>query len=275
MEILSDSRFKLAEFSSRWERARLAALRSALNPEVASSNGSALAGEFTLLQKVRPEQREALTRFVFDNSRKLGQSVSRYLGVSFELSDLSGLLRAIQVPCVGGQWRAHNAAFVLERPGCNWGKELGSLACDYWREALDGLVMGVGENERLARHRSYGHGDVNCEDVLFVEEAPAPRVIGDTEENTTPATHRFGAVPPEVAVALGDACARFEAMKVKLLLKGVSEGVLYYELKADEGVLCGAGGKLLHDSLAREMSQRLPHLTARDVAPLAVYGGAS
>ncbi len=218
-----------------------------------------------------PEQRDAVLRAVFEASRKLGLSAARFLGVSWEITDLAEVLSGLVVPCVGGAWREHNGARVLERNGCDLPKALGSLGCDYWREALDGLVMGVGENERLSRHQSAGHGDDGCLDVLFVEGFVVPRVTSFVSEVSSGA--RFGPLPVGLVEGLHEVRTRFESMKIRLRLEGVSEGVLYYQLEAEEGVLCGAGGKLLHDSFARAVARVNSALTPKDIAPIAVYGG--
>jgi hypothetical protein len=266
----------------RWESARLSAIRSVLAPELipqtARPYGAASFPELELLKSVAPESRDKLLRAVFDASRKLGLSFARFHRISLEISDLAELMPKMGSFCFQGNWKTHNSAQVLERQGCTALKELGSLGCDYWREALDGFVMGAGENERLARHRSQGHGDSECVDVLFTEEVAPPRVISSQEANCnpTPSTKiKYGPVPTEIQEGLVPARARLGAMRVKLQIEGLSEGNLYYRLDAEEGVLCGAGGKLLHDSLAREVQGLFPKLQLKDCSPLAVYGGST
>ncbi len=275
--IFDHPRFSLEDFSSRWTRARISALRSTLDSTASggSGNDESLSEEL-LLQRVSPEKRDSVLRSVFDSSRRFGMNASRHFGMSFEISDLAEILQSLSIPCFAGKWRSHNSAFVLERNGCRLLTGLGSVACDYWREALDGLVVGVGENERLARHRSRGHKDTECVDVLFVEEYVSPRVL---DPAASPAliqqSRKYGPVPADVISALDPARQRFRNMKVQLVLEGESEGILYYRLDADEGVLCGAGGKLLHDSFSREAALVCPNLSVRDASPLAVYGGST
>lgn len=268
MRITEAPGFSLADFQRRWELARLRAVRSA----VAELANDATA-ETELLRLVPADARDRVLRNVFDYSRKLGVSASQYLGLSWEISDLADVLSLLKVPCVGGIWRDHNSAKVLERKGCDVGAGLGAFGCDYWREALDGLVMGVGDTERLARHRSQGHGDDSCVDVLFIEKAgPPPRVVSSGRQASS---RRFGPLPEGLEESLREVCERFQAMKIHLVLEGVSENILYYRLDAQEGVLCGAGGKLLHESFIRALARVNPCLIARDASPLAVYGGAS
>lgn len=273
MRLLDYSDFNLVDFALRWKKARMAALQVSLSITVLNNSS-----EFEILASVPELSRDAVLRSVFDYSRKFGVSASRHLGVSLEISDFSDLLQHVEIPCYASPWRTHNQAQVLERDGCESLSALGSFGCDYWREALDGLIMGAGDSERLSRHRSRGHGDLQCVDVLFSEDYTIPRVISSTTAKADSASSsgvKFGPVPQDVQAALEEIGKNFEQMKVRFQVRGFSEGVLYYELEAKEGVLCGAGGKLLHDSLLLSFAEKIPNLIARDVAPLAVYGGSS
>lgn len=269
--VLMHSRFDLKEFQGKWKKARLSALM-----EVLGDKSDGISDEEILLKKVDTDTKEKVLRKVFDNSRRLGLSVSKFLGLSWEATDLADLLPHVHIPCFSYTWKKHNSAFVLERAGCDFYSKMGSLGCDYWREALDGLVMGVGENERYARHRSIGHGDFECLDVLFTEEFRPPRVVGATDlAERKIIGQKFGLIPVPMYESLKPIARHFKSMKITLILEGLSEGILYYRLDAEEGVLCGAGGKLMHDTFSREMAKLHPNTAICDVEPLAVYGGSS
>lgn len=277
VKIINHPQFDIKDFSHRWEKARISALKAALkNWALDNSIELQSLNESQLLSLVIPENRESILRAVFDSSRKFGMNASRFFKMSFEILDLAEVLQELSIPCFQGKWRNHNAAYVLERKGCEMLASFGALGCDYWRESLDGLVVGVGEDERLARHRSQGHGDTECVDVLFTENYTPPRVIGaETAASPKPKSSKYGPVPTALVSALDPIRQRFQQMKIQLALEGVSEGTLYYRLDADEGVLCGAGGKLLHDSLIREVATHFPELLVQDCSPLAVYGGST
>lgn len=275
MKITDHNQFNLSEFSERWRKARVSSLVATLG-----NRGIENRDEGMLLRQISTEDREHALKTVFDYSRKLGSSAARFLGMTLEINDLAEILPSMGVSCFKNNWRPNKAAQVLERGACESLKSSGSFGCDYWREALDGLVMGIGENERLARHRSVGHGDSECVDVLFTEEFAVPRVVSEGQSKGQTASdirqsEKYGPVPVEITESLSNVRKRFESMKIKLHLDGLSEGVLYYRLEAEEGVLCGAGGKLMHDSFLREMSARYPTLATRDSSPLAVYGGST
>ena len=182
--------------------------------------------------------------------------------------------------CVGHGWHLHDGYdheryLHWQRPGCRLVGGLGSFGCDYWREAMDGFVMGIGENERIARHKSVGHGDDTCLDILFAESFTLPRVVSTEDAPKATASPRFGEVPVELLEKLEPARKRLAALKVRLKLEGLSEGVLFYQLEPEAGVLCGAGGKLIQATFERDLHKAAPGLMARDVAPIAVYGGSS
>lgn len=274
MKILEHPKFSRDELADRWWRARMSALMGICGERPLSPAEEKSVQEMSLLRAVPGPSRDLVLRAVFDKSRKLGLSAVKFLGVTFEIGDVAEVLPNMGVPCFAGSWRSHHSARVLERKGCTSLEPLGAFGCDYWREALDGLVVGLGENERLARHQSCGHGDPECLDVLFTEDFSVPRVVVGEGARPSPQS-KFGQIPQAMMKGLEPIVERFNEMKIHLLLDGLSEGVLFYRLEADEGVLCGAGGRFLHESLAREVLKRFPRLTLRDVAPLAVYGGAT
>lgn len=256
--VLSDERFSPDDFQRRWLAARIAALRSVTGEAAADVEA---ADEIGLLSRVPDAERDTVLRRVFDNSRKLGISVVRFLGLSWEVTDIAEVLGRCPTPCLGGRWSRTRTATVLERAGCEPVKAVGSFYCDYWREAVDGLVMGVGETERFARHASAGHGDPSCVDVFF-----------DDSLDHAGARPRHGMVPEKILLGLSGIKTRLERMKATLTFEGLSEGVLYYRLESSEGPLCGASGRLLHESITREAKNLFPGLLLKDASPLAVYG---
>jgi len=247
------------DFSQRWLRARKASIHSALGLP-GSAEGE---DEKLLLQRVSPDLREAVLKAVFDLSRKLGVSLSRHLSLSLGAQDFADLLPLIASPCYSSPWRLHNEAQVATRAGCALIGGLGSFACDYWREALDGLVMGASDDVRLARHRSVGHGDADCVDVLFCDKGSGPK----------PGKHR-GEVPVEYSQGLEVLARQFKEKGIALRWEGYSEGVLFYRMEAGAKPLCGAGGQLMHDALKGEAKKFFPGLELRDGSPLAVIGDA-
>ena len=271
--LASMGRFSVPELTHRWLLARLSAFQS--NLDVSGEKTAAL--ELELLRCIETQDHDSTLRRVFDNSRKLGLSFARHLGLTLELSDLTWLLPEMKIPCFSGSWKIHNSSRVLSRGGCSALNQSSSFSCDFWREALDGFVMGVGDNERLARHRSMGHGDQECLDVLFAEEYTVPRVVSGLSQDQQVPNHRprYGAIPAELSEQLEPTRKRLEASGVILDLEGLSEGVIYYQLTPKKGVLCGAGGKLLHDSFLKDLARIAPQIQAKDAAPLAVYGGSS
>jgi hypothetical protein len=279
LNLFEHERFSLNDLSSRWKKARISAIKKSQTFDQDQFN---IQNESELLLKVTSENKDLVLRAVYDHSRLLGLSLVKHLGLTLEITDIAQLLPQMDSPCFSAVWRPHHEAQVLERKACRDLAVLGNFACDYWREAVDGLVVGVGENERFTRHRSVGHGDEDCCDVLFEEKFTPPRVV-TAEENTSSSklskSLKYGPLPEVLMTALVPVQERFRKLKINLVLEGLSEGILYYRLDADEGVLCGAGGKMLHESFLKELenikSQNNLKLIARDCAPLAVYGGSN
>lgn len=266
------STFDAKDFNQRWLKARLSALRKSnpiadQNGEVNSSVAEAelienyfLPQEETTLEEIA-KKKDTLLKEIFDNSRSLAMSLSKFLGLTFELQDFQYLLEKSDIPCAKGQWESRNSAKILTRTGCDFCAKSGSNACDYWREAFDGLVMGLGEKERLARHASLRHGDSACVDVFYFDD--------DGRKETSMA---WGPLPEHMAAKLLEICTDFESkMKASILIKGLSEGVLYFEYKSSTDALC-SGGQLLTSTFERKVKKLYPGLRIQEVTPRAVLG---
>ena len=149
--VLAHRDFSAGDFSRLWRSARIAALKPLITKLPPLPAQLPQAGqELRLLRFLPAERRDDALRGVFDNSWKLGRSAVRYLGLQWELSDLHEVLTSVGIACLTGRWTQHNGALVLNRAGCAPARTIGSFYCDYWREAIDGLVMGVGGDERYA-----------------------------------------------------------------------------------------------------------------------------
>ncbi len=253
--ISTDARFNLSDFHRRWKSARATSIPGG---KLCIENG---ADEPSLILSVSIEKREETLKAVFDQSRKLGQSLSKYLGLVFEASDLRHLLSDSQAPgCFSGEWRFRSGTPSLLRSGCARPTEADSFYCDYFREALDGLVMGVTEDLRFARYQSCGHGDIECQDILFSDE--------DRHLAWFP-------VPENIRDSLASIRNGLLSSKIELTLLGLNEGVLYYKMESPTGPPCGIGGKIVHEGFARDVVALYPLLKVKDVSPLAVLGNGS
>lgn len=205
--------------------------------------------------------KDRLLRNVFDNSRKLALSLSKRFGITFEPADFQNLLVASGIPCAQGTWSSRSNARVLVRKGCGFCRSAGAGVCDYWREAMDGLVMGLGDKERFARHASVRHGDGECIDVFFTESES-----GGLDSNA------WGPIPEHMALDLFEAAAYFQHENgVPMELKGYREGVLYYALGASTDPLCGTAGLLISKFIGM-VREKYPGLAFMDATPQAVLG---
>jgi hypothetical protein len=173
------------------------------------------------------------------------------------LDTLPRLLSQLDVPCLAfGKWSDVAGGKTLSRRPCSQNKTAGE--CDYYREAIDGLVIGLTEEVRHTRHKSLGHGDDSCLDMLY-------------DDPTTNA--RFGPLPDDVSEAAGPLQRLLKSFSsdLKLTLLGVSEGVLLYRLEAKDG--CSTVS-LARQLIERNLSKKVPHLTLRELSPKSVFEGA-
>ena len=215
--------------------------------------------ELYLLKSLQIEKRDDVLRSVFNNSRKFGQSFVRYHNIVLETSDLRALLPKLKIPCLTGKWYRRDDALVRETTGCFEALKLGSFYCDYWREAIDGLTMGITDDIFFARHASCRHGDERCLDVWFEENG-----------ETTRASSK-GALPDWAQQKLAIIADKFHSDGIRVTFEGLSEGVLYCQITSSRSPSCRDQGSL-EKLLANEIRVIWPGVVLKNTTPLAVYG---
>lgn len=252
------------EFHTRWVRARLAALQQIVG-EPASAVDPAqniFEREIKLLRGLTAEQSDAALRAVFDNSRQFALSASRRFSLQFELSDFQDILSKSAIPCTSGLWQGNERSRSVETHQCPFGANSEVRICDWYREAIDGLVTGLGSNERYVRHRSEAHGDDSCLDVYF-----------DDSDSNTKKTLRYGPVPPPMEDALRPVSVKFAGKGMLVKWSGYSAGTIFYTLeKTDASPLCMNLAKTSHRDFFNAVHEIFPDVRLQDAAPLAVYG---
>jgi hypothetical protein len=199
---------------------------------------------------------DAVLRSVFDVSRRLGAGFRAHHHVDLPLGGLCDVLPQLGVACAARRWtRAASAPDCRgELAGCG-DALLHPRACDFWREAIEGLVLGMTSAILFARHASRGAGDRRCVDVLYVHpQSPS----------------RFGPIPDDVRDALErirrTACALDPSLDVAFL--GISEGVLYYRaVRAD-------GDAHASSAIEPAVRRRFPTLALREISPRPVLAAA-
>ncbi len=244
----------LSDLAERWRCARRAALKAVVPLDGTDPPDGT---EDSWLRRALAQDVEATHRQVFENSLRLGLGFARYYDHELALDDLPTAVATLASPCASGTWSRDEdePALRLSRSGCAMAA-LGPAACDYWREALDGLLLGITGGIRHARHRSVGHGDGDCLDVAYV----------DPESEL-----RYGPIPEEMTAGLAEVerLARTFAGGTRLEFLGISEGVLHYEQTN------GHPGQVSVTSLVeRALRRRFPTLKLREVSPRSVLADA-
>lgn len=233
------------DLASRWARARRAAASAIVGPARAE------AAEPELLACAAEVDEVELHRRLFENGARLGEGYRRFHRKTLTLAELPEVLPALGVACLQGSWElapAEHRALRLIRPPCR--EACDARHCDAWREAIDGLVVGLTDGARHTRVASRGHGQPECVDVLTMDpESPL----------------RWGELPEAIVPEL-EAVQRFVRMfkGADVQFLGVSEGVLLYRLDTTGcGDLRGNAREMVEQTLAK----KLPHLTARELSP--------
>ncbi len=244
--------FDCVDFHRRWERARISALKKALDfiPQALDTEK-----EFQLLTLVRPESENLVLKLVFDHSFQLGKSLSLFLKRPITLKEIKKIITSSNQSCHQGVWQDKGFAFVLEREGCDSQKKTGKFYCQYSREAMDGLTMGACKDEGYARHKSVGHGDENCVDVFYSENARS---------------NQFGGIAKEISEKLEFLQEEFEKMNLNLVFDGIREGTLFYQLTSKNSSLCGSSEDLFHRTIQERIKKEFPLLIVQNRTPKSV-----
>ncbi|HET9958262.1 MAG TPA: hypothetical protein VFQ61_27395 [Polyangiaceae bacterium] len=241
----------ISDLARRWCGARRAALRAFV------PDASAEASETELLPAALDIDAEGVLRRVFDNSERLGGSFRQYYTADLTVLDLTRILPALQVPCFAFAWtdQSDPPHYRGQRKGCA-SRALHGRTCDYFREAGQGLVLGLTSSVHHARHESLNCGDAECVDVLFVH-AQSPARFGPI-----PAPIRLRLATLEQTVKMFDSSARLRWL-------GISERILYYTLEH-----AGCDNVDLNAVVARSIKRRCPQLGACNASPKSVLSSA-
>lgn len=233
----------LADLADRWRRARESALR-AFAP--ADTPPQALLATALARAPADAERR------VFENSLRLGRGFSRTFRVELTLRDLREVLTSLGLPCLHGAVHEADGALFVERRGCV-DESYGPAACDFLREAIAGLTLGITGGIRHARHESRGHGGASCIDFFHVDPESALR---------------FGPIPPDARDALASVSrlARMFDSASEVTFLGVAEGVLSYRVDKRSG----PSDVSVRALVEREVKRKLPALSLLEVSPRSV-----
>lgn len=245
------------ELSKRWERARLAALKSV------SETASEL-DFFQSLSDLPVDQFEAVLKAVFLNSRKLAQTYQRTFQTSWEPSDFPLFISQLGSLCLGGEWSVTPSSASLVRSGCV-GKKRGLRHCQYWREAIDGLTLGISDETGYVRHGCINAGDAACIDVFYEDEVSLTDAIWSN-------VHKWGVLPQNMRPDLELIERKFSELRVELKFLGISESNLFYKLEPKESLTCGTAGTIYRTRLEKIIQEKFPSVHLRDASPIAVYG---
>ncbi len=239
------------DLAERWRRARRAALTATVAPR------STIEGDEELLARALQEDRKGALRRVFDNSLRLGTSFARYHDHELSLEELPALLPQLGAPCLSCRYRPCETepALFLEQSRCD-AATLGAGACDWWKEAIEGLVLGVTGGIFYTRHASAGHGGGVCVGVLYIDpESPL----------------RFGPIPEVMREALEGVrrTARTFHSSLDVEFLGMNEGVLFYRIRRRG---CDETPLNAQSLVERGIHRRFPGVVLREVSERSVLG---
>ncbi len=241
-----------ADLTRRWKLARRQALERVEPAVCAASN------EREALEAIPAAERTLALEQLFRQSWRLGRSAADRFGPIAEVRDFALLLGRLEDPdcLVGGSWEETEEALVHARcAACRLNPGADPFICDAMREAIDGLVCGLGDHVRFARLASGGRGAARCEDALYSAHTPG-------------AAWRSPAAELEAALTCIAEGLRRRGVHVRFL--GVAENRVAYALDGPGEWGCGSASSLSRALLENHFRHHLPNFDLTALAAKAV-----
>lgn len=249
----------IQELADRWQRAREDSYEKIFESKKKEDQYIL---EFNHLDE---EKFDEFLKSIFLNSRNLGLSYQKAKSLTWEKSDFTIFGNKLGSSCFMGSWEQKPSAHVLSRQGCEHGKNIGRRYCQYWREAIDGLVTGISDEVGFVRNSSISVSDEKCIDVFYDEESSPTDAIWSN-------SNRWGVLPEDIRGDLKNIEDKFSRMKIDLKFLGLSEKTLLYKLEPKENLTCGSAGTIYRTHLEELVKEKFPHFLLKDASPVAVYG---
>lgn len=210
------------------------------------------------LENISEEKFELLLRKIFDLSREFGLKILAE-SETLDLEKISGILNLLEIPCIEESFvydeKNNSAKSIRNNCLCSANEK----SCQYWRESIDGLIMGLGDNERYVRHSSilYGKND-NCTDVIY-----------DSSLNDM----RWGEIPLEILNSLNNVIEKYQKKDIQIILKGFNEKTLYFQIKDKDTNLSGFRRKFILENMEATFNKKFPDFNLFEISPRAVIEG--
>jgi hypothetical protein len=204
----------------------------------------------------RQVQAEQELRKAFDAGRNSGLQLKGENLDPLSCTEIALILERSGLPCISGPWQEIEPGVMrLKRVPC---QRENTHICDVWRESVDGLVMGAGENARYSRHSSFADPGPACIDMLYPEDQPQ---------------WRLAAVPEAYQPLLENLNAELAKYQAEIHVLGYAERQLFYQLKDHHPALAGRRQGFLELSLQKWLSESEPRLKLVEMSPRAVWNG--
>lgn len=242
-----------SEIKDITKKIRLSVLENALSEKISDElQGLALAGY------LNENKQDLFLRSVFDENRKLGLKIIDETS-SLKPDIIINFFESANIPCLAGNWVPldDNETFILERKKCPC--PVNAFACTFWREAADGLMMGLGDTERYVRHKSIIYGNnSSCVDIIY-----------DSKKTD----YKWGDVPKEINKAIAPVIEKLSVIDVKLIVEGFSEKTLFYQIKDKNVSLGSLRYKFIDESVRKFFNKNFSYLELVETSPRAVIQG--
>lgn len=201
------------------------------------------------------EERESLFRKIFDLSRKTGLGILKEYE-SLNIKETIEIINSLKIPCIEDSFEVNEETKSAKSTRKTCICSANEVSCQYWRESLDGLIMGLGDNERYVRHQSILYGKNNtCIDVIY---------------DSSVSDMRWGEMPSEISMTLTPIIEKYQKKGVEIILKGLNEKTLYFQIKDKNSNIAGFRRKYILENFGETFNKKFPDLNIFEISPRAV-----
>ncbi|MFN8671584.1 MAG: hypothetical protein U0457_05780 [Candidatus Sericytochromatia bacterium] len=202
--------------------------------------------------EISTENLETLLRKIFDESRFLG--LKQRKNNILNLEEIISFISSLEIDCFNREIQQKDNYLSLEKKDCFY-KNQNSYICTYWKEALDGLIMGLGDQERYSRYRSIKYGkNKTCIDAFYYENN---REL------------QYGEVPEKIINFIIRKNKKYSENNLQIKPLGLNENTFFYNIK-DSSEISPFRKKFIIEAFEKTFRKNFPDFIPFENSPKAV-----
>ncbi|GIW23081.1 MAG: hypothetical protein KatS3mg068_2088 [Candidatus Sericytochromatia bacterium] len=203
------------------------------------------------------EKEELFLKEIFDLGRVIGLEILKEKDKELSLKEILDEIYKLNISCFKGDLKIDNNFIKIERTNCPY-TSANYFICLYWREFIDGFIMGIGNKERYSRHASIKYGLNNfCTDIIYYNNDQK---------------YRWSNLPEDVLNFIKLQNKKYSVKNIQIEGVGFNERTLFYKIKDNSSISSFRKGFII-ESFAKEFKKRFPKFNSCEISPRSVIEG--